>query len=54
LFGPGGASNYYTYDVPLTLTAIPEGSTWAMMGLGFVGLAFVGFRKRREPRAIAA
>jgi hypothetical protein len=27
--------------------AAPEPSTWAMMGLGFVGLAFAGYRTRR-------
>ena len=27
---------------------IPEPSTWVMMGLGFAGLAFAGFRKRGE------
>jgi hypothetical protein len=33
-------------------TAAPEPSTWALMGLGFVGLAFAGFRARRP--AVAA
>ena len=27
--------------------SVPEPSTWALMGLGFVGLAFAGFRARR-------
>jgi hypothetical protein len=54
LFGPGGANNYYTYNDPITLSAVPEPSTWAMLGLGFAGLAFVGYRKRREALAIAA
>ncbi len=54
LFGPGGANNYYTYNDPITLTAVPEPSTWAMLGLGFAGLAFVGYRKRRKALAIAA
>ena len=34
--------------------AIPEPSTWAMMGLGFAGLGFAGFRKAKGQRAIAA
>ncbi len=29
-------------------TAVPELSTWAMMGLGFGGLAFAGYRARRS------
>ncbi len=31
----------------------PEPSTWAMMGLGFAGLAFAGCRTRRTATAIA-
>ena len=55
VFGPG------SYDITGTavlspfgggagavqLTGVPEPSTWAMMGLGFAGLAFAGFRARR-------
>jgi hypothetical protein len=33
--------------------ATPEPSTWAMMGLGFAGLAFAGYRARRTPVAAA-
>lgn len=29
----------------LATAAIPEASTWAMMGLGFAGLGFLGYRK---------
>ncbi len=39
-----------------TTTGVPEASTWAMMALGFSGLAFAGLRssrKQAEPRAIA-
>jgi hypothetical protein len=32
---------------------VPEPSTWAMMLLGFAGLAFVGYRSRRSTTAIA-
>jgi hypothetical protein len=32
---------------------IPEASTWAMMGLGFTGLAFMGYRARRTSAAPA-
>ncbi|WP_145987150.1 MULTISPECIES: PEP-CTERM sorting domain-containing protein [Bradyrhizobium] len=29
----------------ITITAVPEPSTWAMMILGFLGLGFLGYRK---------
>jgi hypothetical protein len=31
-----------------TITAIPEPSTWAMMLLGFAGISFVAYRRRRH------
>jgi hypothetical protein len=37
----------------LETPTVPELSTWAMMGLGFVGLAFAGYRARKSV-AIAA
>ena len=33
--------------------AVPEPSSWAMMGLGFAGLAFAGYRSRRTAISIA-
>ena len=36
----------------VTLTAVPELPTWAMMTLGFAGLGLAGFRARRS--AVAA
>jgi hypothetical protein len=33
--------------------SVPELSTWAMMGLGFAGLAFAGYRTRRAATSIA-
>ncbi len=32
----------------VSMTAVPEPSTWAMMLLGFVGLGYAGFRSRRR------
>jgi hypothetical protein len=29
-------------------SGVPEPSTWAMLGIGFVGLAFAGFRQRKN------
>jgi len=30
--------------------ATPEASTWAMLGLGFAGVGFLGFSRRKESR----
>ena len=35
-------------------SAVPEPATWAMMGLGFAGLAFAGFRARKGAMSVAA
>lgn len=48
--GGGELHNYgYTGALP---SAVPEPSTWAMLGLGFAGLGFAGVRRRRTPIAI--
>ena len=48
-FTVGYQSNAVVLD--WTSSAVPEPSTWAMMGLGFAGLGFLGYRSRR---AVAA
>jgi hypothetical protein len=45
------ASN--SFEIAQITTSVPEPSTWAMMGLGFVGLAFAGYRARRAPVRVA-
>ncbi len=40
-------------NIDLPLTAVPEPSTWAMMGLGFAALGFAGYRARRTSISIA-
>ncbi len=38
----------------LTVTAVPEASTWAMMLIGFAGLGFAGHRTARKATPVAA
>ena len=54
----GGSANYIGFDNITIGSAtpgggVPEPSTWALMGLGFAGLAFAGYRSRRSAAAIA-
>jgi hypothetical protein len=35
------------------VAAVPEPSTWAMMLLGFAGIGFMAYLRRRPSRAIA-
>ena len=42
-------SGFYT----ITVSEVPEPSTWAMMLLGFAGLAFAAFRSRIETAPVA-
>jgi hypothetical protein len=48
--GPGDPSltNFYT-----GISDVPEASTWAMMIIGFAGLAFFGYRGSRRSAALA-
>jgi hypothetical protein len=54
-FAPGAYSvlseNFYQDTV--TLTSVPEPSTWSMLLLGFAGLGFAGYRTRRNVEARA-
>ena len=36
----------YSGNFHLTLAAVPEPSTWAMMLIGFAGLSYAGYRRR--------
>jgi hypothetical protein len=62
-----GNSNYNTFAAPtfvggggaevglqISAVATPEPSTWVMMGLGFAGLGFAGWRAQRKTAALAA
>jgi hypothetical protein len=33
----------------LTVAAVPEASTWAMMLLGFAGVGFMAYRRKAKP-----
>jgi hypothetical protein len=37
----------------LSVTAVPEPSTWAMMILGFAGVGFMGYRRRNSALRVA-
>jgi len=47
---PGSVDTFAKLSVAggLTVSAVPEVSTWAMMFLGFAALGFAGFRSRRS------
>lgn len=48
LTGTFNLSNGSDMSDVLTVTAIPEPSTWAMMILGFVGVGFMAYRRRNQ------
>jgi hypothetical protein len=50
---PGGNLPPFALLDGVSLTAVPEPSTWAMMLLGFGGLGYAAFRRRRTAIAIA-
>jgi hypothetical protein len=33
---------------------VPEPSTWALMGLGFAGLGFAAYRRKKNASVVAA
>jgi PEP-CTERM motif len=38
----------------VTIAAVPEPSTWAMMILGFAGIGFMAYRQKSKPAVMAA
>jgi hypothetical protein len=47
------SSNQNSFEFSLGASAIPEPSTWAMMGLGFAALGYAAFRRNSKSRALA-
>ena len=54
LLDPGTFAEGFRVSFQSDLNAVPEPSTWAMLLLGFAGLGFVGYRKARLTRTLAA
>ena len=56
IFGlaPGTPTSPITDEFSVSATVVPEPSTWAMMLLGFAGLAFAGYRRARAGHATLA
>jgi PEP-CTERM motif len=50
---PGPANQQGDLITDVTLSSVPEASTWAMMMLGFAGLGFAAYRKARPAVSIA-
>jgi len=48
-----GSTGGYAFDLT-SVSTVPEPSTWAMMGLGFGGLAFAGYRRSKTGRSALA
>jgi PEP-CTERM motif len=51
---PGTTTSPITDEFSVSATVVPEPSTWAMMLLGFAGLAFSGYRRARAGHATLA
>lgn len=49
----GGSLDAITIDA-MTIAAVPEPSTWAMMILGFAGVGFIAYRRRKQSPAFTA
>jgi hypothetical protein len=55
--GFGDVPGYYndnTGSLTLEVSSVPEPSTWAMMILGFAGIGFMTYRRRKSALALAA
>ncbi|MBR0995228.1 PEP-CTERM sorting domain-containing protein [Bradyrhizobium japonicum] len=46
-------SLYFSDDIGNAVSAVPEPSTWAMLILGFAGVGFMTYRRRKQSNAIS-
>ncbi len=46
-YGPNGSTELFD-NVHVTVSAVPEPATWAMMILGFMGIGFVAYRRKAK------
>ncbi len=49
-----GVPTFGSNNISLSVSAVPELSTWAMMLLGFAGLGFAGYRGSRKEATLPA
>jgi cold shock CspA family protein len=49
-----GSVVFTTCSSDFEFAAVPEPSTWAMMGMGFAGLALAGYKRSRRDRLAPA
>ncbi len=52
-FSTGSITGTIKVGAPM-VAAVPEPSTWAMMILGFVGVGFLAYRRKRSGAALMA
>jgi hypothetical protein len=52
--GKVAGTYYYDESGTVSVAAVPEPSTWAMMILGFAGVGFMAYRRKSNPALMAA
>jgi hypothetical protein len=53
IYNPADPPTVYDYVTTGVNLTVPEPSTWAIMGLGFIGLGLTGLRRTRRPTEVA-
>jgi hypothetical protein len=52
LIFPNSDFNYFDHAFVFSVSAVPEPSTWAMMILGFAGVGYMTYRRKRQATAL--